>query len=128
MAKVFESLCPVLVVDEVEPCAKFWHKLGFETVHSVAHDDKIGWIMLGRDGVMVQYQSRASIKKDIPGLKFGKPETSPGHYVSVSDLKAVLKLLGRTKAALPKRKTFYGATEAFYRDPAGYLFVFAQHG
>jgi catechol 2,3-dioxygenase-like lactoylglutathione lyase family enzyme len=55
----------VLLVDEVEPCVRFWkERLGFEVTTEVPEGDKIGFDALQKGGVELMYQSYASVEKD----------------------------------------------------------------
>lgn len=121
-----QSLAPVLVVDEVEPCLPFWQeRLGFELVTTVPEGDRIGFAMLSKDGVTVMYQSRESVRKDIPAL--ADEGSSTVLYLSVASIDAVEARLEGIDPVVPRRTTFYGATEVAVREPAGNLVVFAQH-
>ena len=46
--------------------------------------------------------------------------------VKVDDIDRVAKAMEGWPVAVPRKKTFYGATEIGYRDPAGHWIVFAQ--
>jgi hypothetical protein len=60
-----KKMTPVLLVDEVEPCVRFWkEQLGFEVAIEVPEGDKIGFVSLQKAGVELMYQSYASLEKD----------------------------------------------------------------
>ena len=60
-----KKITPVLVVEEVEPCVKFWvERLGFEKTAEVPDGDKLAFVILQKGGAEVMYQSLASAKKD----------------------------------------------------------------
>jgi uncharacterized glyoxalase superfamily protein PhnB len=121
-----QSLAPVLVVEAVEPCLPFWQeRLGFELISSVPEGDRLGFAMLAKDGVTVMYQSRDSVRKDIPAL--AGETSSVVLYVSVTSIDAVESRLRDLTPVVPRRRTFYGATEIGVREPGGSLVVFAQH-
>lgn len=123
----FQSLAPVLVVDRVEPCLDFWRdRLGFAEVARVPEGDAIGFAMLARDGVTVMYQSRESVRKDIPPLA-DAPSGGSVLYVNVASLDDVEARLEGVEKVVPRRTTFYGATEIGVREPGGNLVVFAEH-
>jgi len=59
------KITPILLVDEIEPSLKFWmDKLGFEKTVEVPEGDKLGFVLLTKDGTEVMLQSRESVKKD----------------------------------------------------------------
>lgn len=120
-----QSLAPVLVVEAIEPCLPFWQeRLGFELVASVPEGDRLGFAMLAKDGVTLMYQSRESVRKDIPALA----ETSSAVlYLSVASIDVVQSRLEGLTPVVPRRTTFYGATEIGVKEPGGSLVMFAQH-
>jgi uncharacterized glyoxalase superfamily protein PhnB len=121
-----QSLAPVLVVEAIEPCLRFWQeRLGFELVSSVPEGDRLGFAILAKDGVTVMYQSRESVRKDIPAL--AEEPSSVVLYLSVTSIDAVAARLEDLTPVVPKRQTFYGATEIGVREPGGSLVMFAQH-
>jgi len=125
------KLSPVLYVEQIEPCLPFWERLGFSRTAEVPEGNALGFVILARDGVEIMYQSRASIAKDLPvlapkGGAFSK--SGVGLYIEVADLQQVLPTLKGAEVVVPLRKTFYGATEIFVREPGGTVVGFAQHG
>jgi hypothetical protein len=48
-------------------------------------------------------------------------------YVEVSSLAEIESKLGSECLIMPKRTTFYGATELGYTDPAGNIVIFSEH-
>ncbi len=121
-----KKLTPVLFVDEIEPCLEFWRRFGFDKTVEVPEGDRLGFVILAKDGVEVMYQSRASLRKDVPALALTPSSTAL--YVEVDDLDEVARRLARAPVvpiAIDRRKTFYGAEEIGVRDPAGNLVTFA---
>jgi uncharacterized glyoxalase superfamily protein PhnB len=120
------KLTPVLVVEHVDPCAAFWtDRLGFARTVEVPHGGETGFVILQKGNVEIMYQSTASVRDDDPALAAG-----PHHsvlYIEVDDLDAVEGALNPASVAMPRRTTFYGATEIGVREPGGNLVVFAQH-
>lgn len=123
-----KKLTPILVVEEIEPVLPFWtERLGFEKTVEVPHDDRIGFVILQKDGLEVMYQSRASVAADVPAVLDGGPLRGAGAlFIEVDDIDAVERALEGITPVVPRRKTFYGATEIFVRDPAGNLVGFAE--
>jgi hypothetical protein len=124
-----KKLTPVFVVDRIEPCLGFWtDRLGFEKTVEVPEGDALGFVILARGNVEIMYQTRQSIEKDMPALaKELATSTSPNAmYVEVSDIDDVERRLAGCEPVVPRRTTFYGATEIGVREPGGNLIVFAQ--
>ena len=121
-----QRLTPLLFVNEIEPCLEFWvERLGFAKTVEVPEGDKLGFVILVKDGTEVMYQSRASVANDIPALAEGRVGRA-NLYVEVDDVDAAENALAGFEVAVPKRQTFYGATEIFIRDPGGNVIGFAE--
>ena len=121
----FRKLSPVLIVDAIESCLPFWtDRLGFAKVVEVPEGNRLGFVILTRDGVEVMYQRRDSVRNDIPALA----DTPPGAtlYIEVSDVAAVERAVEGTEVVVPRRQTFYGADEIGVREPGGNVVLFAQ--
>jgi len=120
-----KKLTPVLVVDQVDSCAAFWTGgLGFARTAEVPHNGETGFVILQGGEVEIMYQSRASVRDDMPALADG-----PHHsvlFIETDDLDAVERAVSATDVVVPRRTTFYGMTEITVREPGGNLIVFAQ--
>lgn len=119
----FESVTPILIVDEIESCLNFWTTLGFQSVAEVPHGDKLGFVMLVNGGISVMYQSVASLGSD---LQVNPSKGNSVVFLKLDNLDAVESLLDKAAIALPRRKTFYGTVEVWAREPGGNLIGFAQ--
>ena len=121
------KLAPVLVVDAIEPCLSFWvDRLGFTRIAEVPEGDRLGFVILQKDGIEVMYQSRESVRKDIPALA-GTPAGGTNLYIDVADVAAVERAVTGLEVVVPRRKTFYGADEIGVREPGGNAVIFGQH-
>jgi uncharacterized glyoxalase superfamily protein PhnB len=123
------KITPVLLVDEVEPCMKFWvERLGFEKTVEVPDGNKLGFVILQRGGVELMYQSFASAEKDVPFLAQAFRKGPTFLYVEVENLDDIIMAMKGVEVVLPVRTTFYGAKEIGVKDPAGHIVTFAQLG
>lgn len=121
-----QSLTPVLFVQAIEPVLSFWRdRLGFAVVAEVPHGGRLGFVMLGRDGAMVMYQSYASVAEDVPALA-ADTGRGAGLFVQVADIDATERALEGVPLVQPRRRTFYGMDEITVREPAGWAVTFAQ--
>ena len=121
------KLTPVLFVKRIEPSVDFWEKrLGFSRVVEVPEGDHLGFVLMVRDGIEVMYQTWSSVGADIPPLEREAMTSRQFLYVDVDELAAFETALAGIDYVLPKRKTFYGATEVIVREPGGHVVVFAQ--
>lgn len=121
---MIKKLTPILYVEEIEPALGFWADLGFEKTAEVMEDNRLGFVILARDGVEVMYQTRASVANDVPALA-DTPMRGSFLFFEVEDLDVVIEKLGDAPVAVPRRRTSYGADEIFVREPGGNLVGFA---
>ena len=122
----FNKVTPVLMVEEIEPVLPFWMDLlGFEKTVEVPHEDRLGFVILVRDGVEIMYQTVASVRADVAPLASTAP-ASAFLFFEVENLDEIAQALDQVTPVVPRRKTFYGADELIVRDPAGNAVTFAQ--
>jgi uncharacterized glyoxalase superfamily protein PhnB len=121
------KLSPVLVVEAIEPCLPFWvDRLGFAKIAEVPEGNRLGFVILQKDGIEVMYQSRESVRKDIPTLA-NAPGGGTTLYIDVADVAAIERAVKGVDVVVPRRKTFYGADEIGVREPGGNAVIFGQH-
>ena len=128
MSSTVKRVTPVLFVEEVEPCLKFWEQLGFQRTMEVPDGASLAFAAVQKDGVEVMYQSFASAMKD-PSASAAAKERLRSHaflFVEIADLAPVLTALKVTKLEVEKHETFYGSQEIVVRDPGGHFITFAQ--
>ena len=122
-----KKLTPILTVESIEPVLGFWVEgLGFQVTAEVPAGDTLGFVMLERDGAEVMLQTRASVQADDPRLAAELSQATACLYLEVADLDSILGRLDGAQVVVPKRHTFYGATEVFLRDPGGHVVGLAQ--
>jgi len=123
-----KKLTPILLVDAIEPMLPFWmERLGFEKTAEVPEGDRLGFVILARDGVEVMYQTRKSVEADVPSL-LDMPQRGTMLFSEVESIEAVENAMKGVEVVVPRRKTFYGADELFVREPGGNVVGFAQFG
>ncbi|MGH9637531.1 MAG: hypothetical protein ACRD72_22075, partial [Candidatus Angelobacter sp.] len=53
-----KKITPILFAEELEPCIKFWtEELGFQKTVEVPEGNKIGFVILEKNGLELMYQS-----------------------------------------------------------------------
>jgi len=120
---MIDSITPVLPVDRIEPSITFFEKVGFAKTVEVPEGDHIGFAILSDGKIEIMYQTTTSIAED-SGMTGGTPVLL---FVKVQDIDAVAKAMGDSyDIVMPRRETFYGATEIGYREPGGHIVTFAQ--
>lgn len=122
------KLTPVLLVEEVEPCVKFWEKVGFAKTIEVPEGSRIGFVILQKGEVEVMYQSYASVEKDVPSNPLLAKRGPSFLYVEVGSLDDTMAAMKGVEVVMPVRTTFYGSKEIGYKDPGGHMITFAQMG
>jgi uncharacterized glyoxalase superfamily protein PhnB len=123
-----KQLTPVLIVEAVEPCIKFWtDRLGFEITNQVpGPDGKLVFASVQKAGIEIMYQTRASVISEQPGSAGELMGHSVALFITVGDLESILKALEGAPVVKPKHETFYGSTEIYVREPGGNTVGFAQ--
>ena len=123
-----KKLTPVLYVEEIEPVLPFWvDRLGFVKAVEVPEGNRLGFIILEKDGIEIMYQTRQSIEADIPDLA-NSPMGGSFLFIEVESLDAIERALEGIPLVMPRRQTFYGADEIIVREPAGNAVTLAQFG
>ncbi|HXY69932.1 MAG TPA: hypothetical protein VEH62_10825 [Gemmatimonadales bacterium] len=123
-----ERLTPVLVVEEVEPCVRFWtERFGFASEDPVkGPDGKWVFAIAKKDAIEVMYQTRASVVADMPALAKEMNGRSAVLYIRVKSIDAVEGALAGAPVVKARHKTFYGSTEIYVREPGGHVVGFGQ--
>lgn len=123
-----KQLTPVLIVDAVEPCIKFWtDRLGFAVTNQVPDPDgKLIFASVEKEGIEIMYQTRASVMTEQPGSAGELMGHSVALFITVADLDPVAKALEGAPVVKPRHETFYGSTEIYVREPGGNTVGFAQ--
>lgn len=123
-----KQLTPVLIVEAVEPCVKFWvDRLGFAVTNEVpGPDGKLIFASVQLGPVEIMYQTRASVVDEQPGAAKDLMGHSVALFITVDDLDRVEKSLAGAPVVKPRHKTFYGSTEMYVREPGGNTVGFAQ--
>jgi uncharacterized glyoxalase superfamily protein PhnB len=125
--RMIKKLTPVLFVKEIEPVLPFWIEgLGFTKTAEVPEGNKLGFVILEKDGVEVMYQTYASVDKDMPAIGADVRKGPTFLYVQVDKLENVKAAVRCAEVYMPERNTFYGSTEIGVKDPAGHFITFAQ--
>lgn len=123
-----QHLTPVLVVDEVEPCLRFWtEKLGFTPENQVPGDNgKLVFASAKAGDVEVMYQTRASVLAERPDAADDVVGHSTVLFITVDDLDRIETAVSGAPVVKPRHNTFYGTTELYVKEPGGNLVGFAQ--
>ena len=118
---------PVLFVEAIEPSLPFWQeRLGFERTVEVPDGDRLGFAILTNGKVEVMYQTVAMLNKDSAAHAGIFHNDKTFLFIEVDNLDAIATALHDFEIVMPRRETFYGATEIGYREPGGHCVTFAQ--
>ena len=125
---MLKQLTPVLIVDEVEPCIKFWtDRLGFAVTNKVPDPDgKLIFASVQKGPIEIMYQTRASVISEQQGAAGDLTGHSVALFITVDDLDSVEKSLRGAPVVKPRHDTFYGSTEIYVKEPGGNTVGFAQ--
>lgn len=122
---------PVLTVGDIEQSEAFFLKLGFKRTVEVPHLDKLGFIIMtlrgdhGDNGISVMLETPEAGEADT-GLDRDMFQPGSRLFMSVADLGMAERELEGYEVILPRRETFYGATEIGWREPGGNIVIIAQ--
>jgi hypothetical protein len=117
------KLTPVMVVEEIEKSLPFWvDRMGFAKTAEVPEGDRLGFVILARDGAELMLQSLASSEKDEPQFA-GINRTAL--FIEVEDFDDIRKRLDDYPIVMKERNTFYGMREIGVFEPNGNTVVFA---
>ena len=120
------KIVPVLIVEEIEKSMPFWvDRMGFQKVAEVPEGNRLGFLMLVRDGAELMLQSLASVAKDAPQFAPKGENGATSLFIVVEDFADVLNRLTGYAIALEERITFYGMREIGVLEPSGHIVVFA---
>lgn len=125
-----KQLTPVMVVEHVEPCIRFWaDRFAFTVKNEVpGPDGKLIFASAERDGIEVMYQTRASVLDERPDAAGELAGHSITLFITVDDLDAVERAVAGAPVVKPRHQTFYGSTEVYVREPGGNTVGFAKFG
>jgi uncharacterized glyoxalase superfamily protein PhnB len=123
-----QHLTPVLVVEEVEPCLRFWtDRLGLTAGNQVPGDNgTLVFASVKAGDVEVMYQTRASVLAERPEAADGLLGHSIVLFITVDDLDRIEEAVAGAPVAKPRHDTFYGSSEMYVKEPGGNLVGFAQ--
>jgi hypothetical protein len=122
-----KHLTPILIVDAVEPCIRFWTDLGFTVENQVpGPNGTLVFASAKKGDVEVMYQTRASVIADNPVVGGELDGHSIALFIAVANLDDVERAVAGAPVVKARHKTFYGSTEVYVREPGGNVVGFAQ--
>ena len=121
------KITAVLIVEEIEKSLGFWvDRMGFEKTVEVPEGDRLGFVILTRNGAELMMQTISSVRKDEP--KFA-PETLStkgcGLFIEIEEFADARRRLEGYPIVMPERVTFYGMREIGVSEPNGHTVIFA---
>jgi catechol 2,3-dioxygenase-like lactoylglutathione lyase family enzyme len=121
------KLTPVLIVEEIEKSLTFWvDRMGFTKTVEVPEGERLGFVILVREGAELMLQTIESVRKDLPTfMPQGDYAKGCAMFIEVDDFEDARQRLAGYPIALPERVTFYGMREIGVSEPAGHTVVFA---
>lgn len=124
---IVKKLTPVLLVPSIEQSLPLWRdKLGYTVETEVPHEGALGFVILKQGPSEVMLQSRASVTADLSAIGKDLARDAVLLYMDVENLDQVLADMQDAQVIVPRRKTFYGAEEVWFRTHSGHVLGFAQ--
>src|SRR5450830_1685303 len=110
-----KQLTPVLIVEAVEPCIKFWtDRLGFEVANQVpGPDGKLIFASVQKAGIEIMYQTRACVISEQPGSAGELMGHSVALFITVADLDTVANALEIVPVIKPLLYNVSATTEIY---------------
>ena len=122
-----KKLTPILLVSSVEQSLPLWRdQLGYTVEAAVPHEGALGFAILKQDASEVMLQSRASATADLSAIGKDLERDAVLLYLDVESLDQVIADMKDAQLVVPRRKTFYGAEEVWFRTGSGHVLGFAQ--
>jgi len=119
------KITPILTVDRIEVSLPFWvDRMGFEKTVEMPDGDRLGFVILTRNGSELMLQTAATIQKDEPKFAPSDTGTRASLYIEVDDFADTTKRLNGYPIAMPQRDTFYGMREVGLFEPSGHIVIF----
>jgi len=123
------KITPILFAEEIESCIQFWtERIGFQKTIEVPEGDKIGFVLLEKNGLELMYQSFASVDKDNAAIGAAVRKGPSFLYIEVAEINAAQAAVKGAEIVMPMRTTFYQSKEFGIIDPVGHYLIFAQQG
>jgi hypothetical protein len=120
------KITSVLMVDAIETSLPFWvDRMGFTKTAEVPEGDRLGFVILVRDGAELMLQTVESVRNDAPQFAPQTAGFNTGLFIEVEHFADVMKRLEGYPIALADRTTFYGMREIGVREPNGHIVIFA---
>jgi hypothetical protein len=121
-----KKLTTLFVVDRIEPCLPSWEALGYKVIVRVPDAGPLGFVILKSKLGELMLQTKKSLAEDLPSV--AKKKRSTLLYADVTSLAEAKKALPGAEVLVPRRKTFYGATEAWLELEGGVILGLAEVG
>ncbi|HEV8547419.1 MAG TPA: hypothetical protein VGQ57_00300 [Polyangiaceae bacterium] len=120
-----KKITPLFVVERIEPCLPQWEALGYEVTVRVPDEGPLGFVILSGKLGELMLQTTESLAGDLPSVAKRKP--SALLYADVPSIAEAKKALRGAEVLVPRRKTFYGATEAWLELEGKVILGLAEH-
>lgn len=124
-----KSLTPNLMVQNVNDTVHYYQEnLGFTLLETVPKEGLLDWAMLKRNEVVIMFQSKRSMVKDLPRFEKQNPGGGFTLYIKMKQVHELYyELLETAEIVSEIEETFYGTTEFSITDPNGYVLTFSEN-
>jgi glyoxalase/bleomycin resistance protein/dioxygenase superfamily protein len=121
------KITSVLILDDIESSLPFWvERMSFEKTVEVPEGERVGFVILVRDGAELMLQTKESVHKDEPKFAEGTGSRVTSLFIEVDDFEDVSRRLRGYPIAMEERTTFYGMREIGVFEPGGHIVIFAK--
>lgn len=120
-----DKLVTLLVVERIEACLPVWEAAGYQVTVRVPDTGPLAFVILNAPCGELMLQTQKSLAEDLPAVAARHPTYIL--YADVASLTEAKKALHGAEVLVPRRKTFYGATEAWLELEGKVILGLAEH-
>ena len=121
-----KKLTTLFVVADIEASLPSFEALGYKVTVRVPEEGTLGFVILKGAAGELMLQTKANLKEDLPPVAAKRPDALL--YADVDSVTEAKGALEGAEVLVAKRKTFYGATEAWLALESGVIIGLAEHG
>lgn len=123
-----QTLTPNLMVQNVNDTVHYYQeKLGFTLLQTVPQEGPLDWAMMKCNEVVIMFQSKKSLAKELPRFERQNPGGGFTLYIRMEGVHELYyELLETAEIISDIEDTFYGTTEFSINDPNGYVLTFSE--
>jgi Glyoxalase/Bleomycin resistance protein/Dioxygenase superfamily len=110
------KITAVLLVEEIEKSLPFWaERMGFEKTVEVPEGDRLGFVILAREGAELMLQTMESVRKDAPQFVPKAGTSVATFFIEVDDFADAVRRLEATRLRCSNARRLWHARDRHSR-------------